>query len=820
MKISYNWLKQYINIDLDAETTAKILTDCGLEVESFEKFESVKGGLHGVVIGEVLTCSKHPNADKLSLTKVSVGSGLPLNIVCGAPNVAAGQKVLVATIGTTIYKGLESFQITEAKIRGELSQGMLCAEDELGLGVSHNGIMVLPIDAIVGTPANKYFSIYEDVVFEIGLTPNRVDAASHLGVARDLIAVLNAHGMANNIVLSQPDVSNFKVDNSDLDIQVIVEDQLACPRYSGLTITGIKVQESPEWLKNSLLSIGLRPINNIVDITNYILFESGHPLHAFDADLVKGNKVIVKTLATASKFITLDSIERELTDKDLMICNETEGMCIAGVYGGLKSGVTESTTSIFLESAYFNPVYIRRTSKYHGLKTDASFRFERGADPDITVFALKRAAMLIKEVAGGTISSEIKDYYPTPISPFSTKLKYANVDSLIGKSIDRTTIKKILNDLGISITEENSDGLTLSVPLFKVDVQREADVIEEILRIYGYNNIEFEESVKYSMVGTPKPDFDKLRNIAASQLNGQGFSEIMCNSLTKTQYERISESFKPEESVRILNPLSKDLEIMRPSLLFGGLETIQYNQNRKNSDLKLFEFGSIYRYNESASAESNSLKRYFEEEHLAVFASGREQSESWTGNTKVADLYTAKSVIYKLLEKLGVPVWKLNLAPTSADVYSNGYQLLDNGIVVAEFGEVANGLLKHFDIKSRVFTGFIRWKIVMNLVKNLTIQYASLPKFPEVRRDLALLVDNAIPFLDIERIAYETEKVLLQKVGIFDIYEGDKIPAGQKSYAISFTLRDANKTLTDDEIDRVMNKLIKAYQTKLNATLR
>lgn len=818
MKISYNWLKNYINVDLPAEKVAELLTFAGLEVESWERFESIKGGLKGVVIGKVLSCEKHPNADKLSLTTVDIGGDHPLSIVCGAPNVTSGQKVLVATVGTIIYKGNDSFVIQETKIRGEKSAGMICAEDELGLGDSHDGIMVLPEDVVPGTKASGYFSIYEDVVFEIGLTPNRVDASSHIGVARDLFAVLKCQGIGEGVEFSLPSTDMFKIDDNTLEIPVVIENQQACPRYSGITVSGIRVEESPGWLKNFLLAVGLRPINNIVDITNYCMFESGQPLHAFDASKIRGGKVIVKNLPGGTSFTTLDGIERKLDGKDLIICDTEGGMCIGGVYGGLNSGVNSETKDIFLESAYFNPAVIRKTSKLHGLKTDASFRFERGTDPENTVNVLKRAAMLIKEIAGGRITSEIKDEYPVKLDRPCVELNYNRLDRLIGKSIEKEKVKSILKDLEVEILQEQLNGLSLRIPLFKVDVTREADVIEEVLRIYGYNNVELDESVRFSMVVHEKPEREAIRNKAANMLIGSGFSEIMNNSLTRSAYIDYSNKFKDVEYVRILNPLSKDLDVMRQHLIFGGLETIVYNQNRRNFDLKLFEFGNVYR---KADHISDGVKKYAEEEHLSIFMCGKQQPESWRNTSgKFLDFYDLKAVLYALLSKMGCPEWKFKLTEGNSDYFECAYELSLDGKLLAEFGEINTALEKKFDINAKVFAAFIRWNVLFNIISKTTVRFQELPRYPEVRRDLALLLKKETNLIEIEELAYETEKHLLKRVGLFDIYTGEGIPTDRKSYALSFILLDESKTLTDEVIERVMRKLITAFETKLDAKVR
>jgi len=822
MKISYQWLKQYFPTQIAAEELSVILTDCGLEVESVEPYESVKGALSGVVVGHVMECIKHPNADKLSLTKVDVGTGELLKIVCGAPNVAEGQKVLVATVGTTIYTGDSSFVIQKAKIRGEASEGMLCAEDELGIGTSHAGIMILKEDAQVGMAAADLLGIYHDTVFEIGLTPNRVDAASHLGVARDLLAAVKLHSPERLLSesLVRPDVSAFPVGDQSLEIAVIVENEEACPRYSCVTISGLKVGESPEWLKNLLKAIGLRPINNVVDITNYVLMELGQPLHAFDAAKIKGNKVIVKTMPEGSAFTTLDGVERKLSGNDLMICNAEEGMCIGGVFGGLDSGVNETTTSIFLESACFNPVYVRRTSKLHGLKTDASFRFERGSDPDITVYALKRAAMLMCEIAGGTVSSSIKDHYPKPVKLAEVNLRYQKVDRLIGKKIPHDVVKTIITSLEMKIIEESETELLVQIPAFKVDVLREADIIEEILRVYGYNQVEISQEISFSMVATPIPDRVRLRNVIADQFVGMGFSEIMCNSLTRAEYASMTQSVQAENWVKILNPLSKDLEVMRTSLLFGGLETVLWNQNRRQSDLSLFEFGSIYK-NTGIQNAGDSLAKYFEEEQLSLVLSGKYAVASWYHEEKEVDFFYLKACVHKALRRFGLSPADFRAEPLTSDLFQYGLNYCDTkGESVLEFGEVSASLLKHFDIKVPVFYAVFHWEKFLQQHLSKTTRYAELPRFPEVRRDLALLLDKSVQYSQIEAIAWKNGGELLKQLDLFDVYEGKGIGEDKKSYAVSFFLRDAEKTLKDEDIDQVMNKLIAAFTAELGASLR
>jgi phenylalanyl-tRNA synthetase beta chain len=819
MKISYNWLKQYTDIDIEPVKLSEVLTNCGLEVENLEEFNSIKGGLKGCVIGEVKNKIKHPCADKLTITTVDIGKEELLNIICGAPNVEVGQKVVVATIGTTLNTAKGELEIKKSKIRGELSEGMICAEDELGLGISHEGIMVLNPSAIIGTLASEYFKIEQDWIFELGLTPNRADAMSHIGVARDIAAALTS--LTNKgYHLNKPSVVQFRADNTDLKIDVVIEDIKACPRYTGITLKNVHVSESPVWLQNRLKSIGLRTINNIVDIANYVLFETGQPLHAFDADKISGNKILVKKLSHATKFVTLDEIERLLTSDDLMICNESEGICIAGVFGGIKSGVTESTKNIFIESAYFDPVHIRKTSKYHGLKTDASFRFERGVDPDMVVFALKRAALLIKEIAGGIISSDIVDIYPSPILNFKVNVDYSNVDKLIGKAIDRGVIKNILISLGIKIISENQTGLELSIPPFKVDVQREVDVIEEILRIYGYNNIEEPQQFRISPSNSPIPDKEKIQNVIADYLSSNGFSEIMNNSLTKSSYPEGLNSFDHENDVKILNPLSNELSVMRRTMLFGGLESILYNHNRKNFNLKFYEFGKVYKYIKKA-VSIGMLENFEEKEQLALFISGAISSESWhTGKESPANFYFLKSYINNIFKRAGIDIKLFSLKEINNDIFSEGLSCNLNGFSIATLGKLTKSILKKIDIKQDIFYAEIEWENVITLTTEYSVLFKDIPKFPEVRRDLALLIDKKIRFSEIEELAYITEPKLLKQVNLFDVYSGEKISENKKSYAVSFKLQDDEKTLTDTEIEHIMNKLINAYTKKLEAVIR
>jgi phenylalanyl-tRNA synthetase beta chain len=818
MKISYNWIKDYLKIDLEPAKVAEILTGIGLEVEGMDEWVSVKGGLKGVVIGEVLTCKKHPDADKLSVTTVDIGSAEPLQIVCGAPNVAAGQKVPVATIGTIVFKGDESLEIKKSKIRGELSEGMICAEDELGLGRSHDGIMVLNKDAKPGTNASIYFNVTRDVVFEIGLTPNRIDSGSHFGIARDLAAYLNLNeGMNEKAIL--PSVANFKTDNYNNIYEVVIENPTDCPRYTGITISGVTIGESPDWLKYKLKAVGLNPINNVVDITNFVQHEIGQPLHAFDADKIDGKKVIIRNLPDKSKFTTLDEAERSLSSKDLMICNTNEGMCIAGVFGGIKSGVTSSTKNIFLESAYFNPVAIRKTSKRHGLKTDASFRFERGVDPNITTWALKRAIMLIKEIAGGNISSGIVDIYPEHIKNVLIEVNYNNINRLIGKNIDRPVVKRILDLLDIVIKDENKDNLTLEIPAFRVDVKKEADVIEEILRIYGYNNVGVNNHVNSTLSYKEKPDKERLINIISDLLSANGFSEIMCNSLNPAAWYEKNTDFDKDQLVMLANPLSSDLNAMRQSLLYGGLSSIGWNINRQNPDLKFYEFGHRYFYSKPEQSYPKP-HNYKEEASLDIFLTGNTGRQSWNSKTNPTDFFNIKSSVEMILTRLGISPESLTTGSSDKKYFAESLAYLYNNQIVAESGRISKKYLRQFDIGQDVFYGHIEWDLLMKLIKDHTVSFSELPKYPFVRRDLALLLDSTIKFSRIRELSFRTERNILHDVSLFDVYESDNLGKNKKSYAVSFILRDDLKTLTDKNIDKVMNNLIRVFEKELNAQLR
>ncbi|WP_439127343.1 phenylalanine--tRNA ligase subunit beta [Polaribacter sp.] len=808
MKISYNWLKQFLQTDWDAVKTGELLTDLGLEVEGIETIESIKGSLKGIVIGEVLTCIQHPNADRLKITTVDLGQGEPVQIICGAPNVAAGQKVPVATIGTILYddKGAP-FKIKKGKIRGEESHGMICAEDELGLGSSHDGIMILDETLEVGKPAAEVFNIETDQVFEIGLTPNRSDAMSHFGVARDLRAGFIQNDI--NLELISPSVSDFHVDERTLRFDVEVENKEQTPRYCGITITDVEVKDAPEWIQNRLKAIGITPKNNIVDITNYVLHELGQPLHAFDAQKIKGNKILVKNLAEGTKFTTLDEVERELSSEDIMICDaESNPLCIAGVFGGLKSGVTEHTSAIFLESAYFNPVSVRKTAKRHALNTDASFRFERGIDINMTEYALKRAALLIEEYAGGKLASDISDFYPEKMEDFQVFLSYENSYRLIGQEIPKETIKNILASLEIKINSETEGGLGLTIPSYRTDVQREADIIEEILRVYGYNNIEFSHKLNTSISFDSSKD-TKIENVVANQLTALGFNETMANSLTKPSYIELSEQLNEAANVEMLNPLSNDLKALRQSLLFSGLESVAYNINRKNNSLKFYEFGKTYhKYNE----------KYQENKHLSLFVTGNRTIDSWKTTTNNSDFFYTKGIITTVLQRLGIQ--NLKTTPTKQDVFSEGVTLSLGKMKLVEFGVIKNTLLKEFGIKQEVLFADFNWDTILKLTGNKNIKVANLPKFPTVKRDLALLLDTKIEFKEIYNLAFQSEKKLLKEVDLFDVYEGDKLPEGKKSYAVSFLLQDDTKTLADKQIDKIMQKLQQTFEKNLNAVLR
>lgn len=818
MKISYNWIKDYLNIDIDPHKLSEILTGIGLEVEGVEEWESVKGGLKGVVIGEVLICKKHPDADKLSVTTVNIGLSEPLQIVCGAPNVASGQKVPVATIGTTVYKGDQSLEIKKSKIRGEFSEGMICAEDELGLGSGHEGIMVLDNNAKPGTPADEYFGVGHDTIYEIGLTPNRIDSGSHYGVARDLAAYLNLN-TGNGFRAVRPSVDDFRSDSNNSGFEVIIENSIDCPRYSGITISDVKIAESPERLKTRLRSIGPNPISNVVDITNFVQHEIGQPLHAFDADRISGKKVIVRNLPDKTKFITLDEAERNLTSRDLMICNEEEGMCIAGVFGGIKSGVTSSTKNIFLESAYFNPVSIRKTSKRHGLQTDASFRFERGTDPNITIWALKRAAMLMKEIAQGKITSEIIDVYPAKIENAKTEVSFGNIDRLIGRHIDKETVLKILGLLDFKILKADDDILLLEVPAYRVDVKLEADVIEEILRIYGYNNIEIGSHVNSTLTYTAKPDKEKVVNTISDMLSGNGFAEIMCNSLNPASWYEENDDFDPGQLVRLANPLSSDLNAMRQSLIYGGLNSVMWNINRQCYDLKFYEFGNCY-FKVINEHKVPAVEDFSERTSLDLFLTGKTGRESWNHKTNPTDFFHIKSATEMVLSRLGIVTSSLMNGESTKKYFAESITYMLDNRLVAETGRISKSYLARFDLGQNVYYSHIDWDLIMKMIRKNIISYSELPKYPSVRRDLAILIDKGITFRQIKEIAFRTERNVLHEVGLFDVYESDTLGTNKKSYAVSFILRDNLKTMTDKNIEKVINNLIRAFETELGAKIR
>lgn len=820
MNISYNWLKDYLDFDLQPEEVSAALTSIGLETGGVEEVQTIKGGLEGLVIGEVLTCVEHPNSDHLHITTVNVGGDEPLQIVCGAPNVAAGQKVVVAVNGTKLYDGDEVFTIKRSKIRGVESNGMICAEDEIGIGTDHAGIIVLPADAVVGTPAKEYYNVKSDYVLEVDITPNRVDATSHFGVARDLAAYLKQNGKPAE--LKRPSVDAFKIDDDTPAIEVIVENTEACPRYSGVTIKGVTIKESPEWLKNRLNAIGLRPINNVVDVTNYVLHELGQPLHSFDAGKVTGNKVIVKTQPEGTKFVTLDGVERTLTDRDLMICNTENAMCIGGVFGGLDSGVTEQTTDVFLESACFHPTWIRKTARRFGLNTDASFRFERGLDANQTVYVLKRAALLIQEVAGGKITGSIQDVYPSPVAPYTVELTYKKINTLIGKVIPAETVKSILASLEMEIISENEEGLTVHVPVYRIDVQRDVDVIEDILRIYGYNNVEFSENVKSNLsYQAPADRSYKLQNLISEQLCGCGFNEILNNSLTRSAYYDELSTYPVSHCVMLMNPLSADLNGMRQTLLFGGLESVEHNIKRKNGNIRFFEFGNCYDYNADNKKDGETLAAFTENYHLGLWVTGNRVENNWAHPNEKSSVYELKAYVENILVRLGVDMKNVIFGNLANDIYSAGLSITTtSGRQLGTLGIVSPKICKAMDIDTEVYYAELSWTLLMKETRKSKVTFAEISKFPAVKRDLALLLDKSVLFAEIEKIAAESERKLLQGVSLFDVYEGKNLPAGKKSYAVSFFLQDKEKTLNDKQIDAIMKKIQTNLEQKLGAQLR
>ena len=823
MNISFNWLKNYVNTTLTAEEISKVLTDIGLEVEGFEKIETVRGGLAGVVVGEVLTCEDHPDSDHLHITTVDVGAEAPLQIVCGAANCRQGLKVMCATVGAVLYPdgGDEEFKIKRSKIRGVESLGMLCAEDELGIGSSHDGIIELPAEAKVGTPAKEYYNITDDYLIEVGLTPNRIDAGSHIGVARDLVAYLRAQGVEAKLNL--PSVDAFAVESNDAKVEVEVENTTACPHYTGVAVTGCKIAPSPEWMQNSLRAAGINPKNNLVDITNYVLFELGQPLHAFDMAKIEGNKIVVKNCAEGTPFVTLDGVERKLTADDLMICSAERPMCIAGVYGGLDSGVSETTTDIFIESAYFNPVSVRKTAKRFGLNTDSSFRFERGIDPNIQIYALKRAALLFKELAGGTIASEIFDSNSEPVAPFRFDFSVARAKALIGKEIPTETFRTIIDALEVKIEKEEGDVWSVAVPPYRVDVQREADLIEDVLRIYGYNNVEVSDKVNSTLSYVQKPDKTRLTNLVADMLTARGYTEIMSNSLTKTAYYEGLNSYPVEQCVKIMNPLSADLGVMRQTLLFNTMEAVQLNANHRNGDLKIYEFGNCYFHNKveaKEGEESTPLSSYSENYRLAIAVTGVATPQSWNSKAEQASFYTLRAQVELLLRRFGLDIYALRTESLESDLFGDAVELYINNKPFVQIGQVNAKICKAFDLKQDVFFAEINFDMLLKATRKHKVSAVELSKYPEVKRDLALLVDKGVSFAQLRATAFATEKKLLKSVSLFDVYEGDKLPEGKKSYALSFILEDKNQTLNDKTIERTMSALQSAFEHKHGAQIR
>ena len=820
MNISYKWLKEYVDFDLTPQEVCDALTSEGLEVDALEEVQSIRGGLKGLYVGKVLTCEAHSNSDHLHVTTVDLGKGEPQQIVCGAPNVAAGQKVIVADLGCVLYDGDNEFQIKKSKLRGVESLGMICAEDEIGVGTSHDGIIVLPVDAPVGQPAAEYYNLESDWLIEVDITANRADALSHWGVARDLYAWLVQNGYKTS--LHRPSDEAFAVDNHDLPIDVVIENTEACKRYACVSITDCEVKESPDWLKNKLNTIGLRPINNIVDITNYVMMAYGQPLHCFDADMVTGHKIVVKNMPEGTPFVTLDGEEHKLSDRDLAICNAEEPMCIAGVFGGKGSGTYETTRNVVLESAYFHPTWIRKSARRHGLSTDSSFRFERGIDPNGTIYALKQAALLCKELAGGKVSMEIKDIYPEPLPNFNVDLKYDYVHQLIGKEIPHDTIKSIVTSLEMVIKAENVEGLQLEVPAYRVDVQRPCDVVEDILRVYGYNNVEMPEQLKSSLVIKGEEDQKhKLENLVGEQLVGAGFNEILNNSLTKAAYYEDLNSYPKDRLVSIVNPLSSDLNVMRQSILFGGLESIAHNANRKNPNLKFFEFGNTYQhFNEKADAE-NPMKAYSEESHLGLWVTGKRVEGSWAHPDEQSSFYELKAYVINVLNRIGLPMGAVVFKESENNIFSKGITVENRGgKVLVEMGVVARNLQKKFDIDNEVYFADLYWNQLTKAVRKQKVGFKEISKYPAVSRDLALLLDKSVEFASVEQIAYNAERKLLKKVELFDVYEGKNLPEGKKSYAVNFILQDEQKTLNDKAIDAVMQKIIQNLKKQLNAELR
>ena len=816
MNISYKWLKEYVDFDLTPQQVCDALTSTGLEVDALEEVQSIKGGLKGLYVGKVLTCEMHPNSDHLHVTTVDLGKGEPSQIVCGAPNVAAGQKVIVADLGCVLYDGDQEFVIKKSKLRGVESNGMICAEDEIGIGTDHAGIIVLPEDAPVGLPAAEYYHLESDWLIEVDITANRADALSHWGVARDLYAWLKQNGYQT--ATHKPSVADFKVDNNDLPIDVRIENTEACKRYACVSVTGCDVKESPEWLKNKLTTIGLRPINNIVDITNYVMMALGQPLHCFDADMVKGHEIVVKTMPEGTPFQTLDGVEHKLSDRDLAICNAEEPMCIAGVFGGKGSGTYETTKNVVLESAYFHPTWIRKSARRHGLSTDASFRFERGIDPNGTIEALKYAAILCQQLAGGKVSMEIKDVYPEKIEDSVVELKYDYVHNLIGKEIGVETIKNICQSLEMQVMKEDAEGLTIKVPAYRVDVQRPCDVVEDILRIYGYNNVEIPTQLKSSLVIKGEEDQKhKLANLVSEQLVGEGFNEILNNSLSKSSYY----GDKQDMLVKIMNPLSSDLNVMRQTLLYGGLESIEHNAKRKNGNCRFFEFGNVYFFYPEKKDEENPMNAYKEEYHLGLWLTGKRVEGSWAHANEDSSFAELSAYVENIFARIGVQQGMLVRKKSGNAIFATGLAIENRGgKLIAEMGVLAKKVQKAADIETPVYYCEINWTALMKLIRNQKVLYTEIAKYPAVSRDLALLIDQNVEFAQIEEIARQTEKKLLKKVELFDVYEGNNLPAGKKSYAVNFILQDAEKTMGDKQIDAIMQKLINNLKQKLGAELR
>lgn len=820
MNISYKWLKEYVDFNLTPQEVCDALTSEGLEVDALEEVQSIRGGLKGLYVGQVLTCEPHPNSDHLHVTTVDLGKGEASQIVCGAPNVAAGQKVIVADLGCVLYDGDKEFVIKKSKLRGVESNGMICAEDEIGVGTSHDGIIVLPEDAKVGTPAAEYYNLESDWLIEVDITANRADALSHWGVARDLYAWLKQNGYETS--LHRPSDEGFAVDNEDLPIDVEIVNTDACQRYACVSITGCEVKESPEWLKNKLTTIGLRPINNIVDITNYVMMAYGQPLHCFDADMVKGHKIVVKTMPEGTPFITLDGEEHKLSDRDLAICNAEEPMCIAGVFGGKGSGTYDTTRNVVLESAYFHPTWIRKSARRHGLSTDASFRFERGIDPNGTIYALKQAAILCKELAGGKVSMQIKDVYPKKIENFKVDLKYSYVNQLIGKELPVETIKNIVTSLEMVVLNEDAEGLLLEVPAYRVDVQRPCDVVEDILRVYGYNNVEIPSQLKSSLVIKGDEDIKhRLANLVGEQLLGCGFNEILNNSLTKGAYYEGLNSYPESNLVKIFNPLSSDLNVMRQTLLFGGLESVAHNINRKNPNLKFFERGNVYTFTPEKQNVDNPMAAYKEENMIALWVTGKRVSGSWAHADESSTFFELKAYVMNILSRIGLPFGMIVFKDSESDIFSKA-TVIENrgGKKFVEMGLVSKKILKSAGIDQEVYYAELNWTALMKAIKKQKVEYVEISKYPSVSRDLALLLDKGVEFARVEQIAYQSEKKLLKKVELFDVYEGKNLPEGKKSYAVNFILQDEQKTLNDKQIDAIMNKIIANLKKELGAELR